>query len=88
MGMRQPAQQPVQALHRIITLPLPYFNLPRMLARPFAGSMGYHVVWAYASLAQAIFLVRTMKRVIFQEARHYSESAARVLCSVLVCWMV
>ncbi len=35
--------------------------------------MGYHVVWAYGSLCMAIFLVRTMKRVIFQEARHYSE---------------
>ena len=35
--------------------------------------MGYHIVWAYGSLCMAIFLVRTMKRVIFQEARHYSE---------------
>lgn len=43
-----------------------------------AGGLGYHVVWAYSSLCMAIFLVRTMKRVIFQEALHYSESF--VLC--------
>lgn len=35
--------------------------------------MGYHIVWAYGSLCMAIFLVRTLKRVIFQEARAYSE---------------
>ncbi|GAB4817101.1 hypothetical protein N2152v2_004147 [Parachlorella kessleri] len=43
-----------------------------LLAAMTLGGMGYHIVWAYGSLCMAIFLVRTMKRVIFQEARHYS----------------
>lgn len=37
----------------------------------------YHAVWAYGSLCCAIFLVRTMKRVIFQEARTYSIDSTR-----------
>lgn len=37
------------------------------------GGVGYHVVWAYSSLCMAIFLVRTMKRVFYQEAHHYSK---------------
>lgn len=37
------------------------------------GRLGYYSLWLYGSLAMAIFLVRTMKRVIFQEARNYSE---------------
>ena len=44
-----------------------------MIAHLCLGRTGYHVVWAYGSLAQAVFLVRTMKRVVFQEAVHYSE---------------
>jgi hypothetical protein len=39
-----------------------------------AGKWGYYALWAYGSLAMAIFMVRTMKRVIFQEAKHYGES--------------
>ena len=45
-----------------------------LLAHLVLGRMGYHVVWAYGSLCMAIFLVRTMKRVIFLESSHYSES--------------
>lgn len=37
------------------------------------GRMAYYGMWLYGSLASAIFLVRTMKRIIFQEARDYSE---------------
>ena len=40
---------------------------------PAGGGTTYHAVWAYGSLCAAVFLVRTMKRVIFQEARTYSE---------------
>ncbi|KDD76261.1 hypothetical protein H632_c294p2 [Helicosporidium sp. ATCC 50920] len=29
----------------------------------------FHVAWVYGSLASAVFLVRSMKRIIFQEAR-------------------
>lgn len=47
--------------------------------------MGYHVVWAYGSLCSAIFLVRTMKRVIFQEARNYSEWSSISGSSALIC---
>ncbi|KAL6776845.1 HRF1 [Auxenochlorella protothecoides x Auxenochlorella symbiontica] len=34
--------------------------------------VAYHVVWVYASFAAAVFLVRTMKRVILQESRTYN----------------
>jgi protein transport protein YIF1 len=41
------------------------------------GRTGYHVAWAYGSLCMAVFLVRTMKRAIYQEARHYAGEASR-----------
>lgn len=44
---------------------------------PGGGGAAYHVVWAYGSLCTAVFLVRTMKRVIFQEARTYSIDSTR-----------
>ena len=31
----------------------------------------YYAAWLYCSLCMAIFLVRTLKRIIFQEARNY-----------------
>lgn len=31
-----------------------------------AGLTGYYVAWGYGSLCMAVFLVRTMKRVVFQ----------------------
>lgn len=38
-----------------------------------AGPWGWRVGWLYGSLCSAVFLVRTMKRVLFQEARSYGE---------------
>lgn len=38
-----------------------------------AGKWGYYASGAYGSLAMAIFMVKTMKRVIFQETRAYGE---------------
>jgi bacteriorhodopsin len=37
------------------------------------GKWGYYALGAYGSLAMAIFMVKTMKRVIFQETRAYGE---------------
>lgn len=42
-----------------------------ILAGQLAGKWAYYAVWLYGSLCMAIFMVRTMKRVIFQEARGY-----------------
>lgn len=44
-----------------------------LVAHMCLGPVGYHAVWAYGGLCMAIFLVRTMKRVIFLESNHYSE---------------
>lgn len=44
-----------------------------LVAHMTLGPVGYHAVWAYGGLCMAIFLVRTMKRVIFLESNHYSE---------------
>lgn len=41
------------------------------------GLWPYRVAWAYGALSMAIFLVRSMKRVIFHEARHYNMGSAR-----------
>lgn len=50
------------------------------------GGVGYHAIWAYSSIAMATFLVRTLKRVIFQEAQQYSEFVgAELLCVWLGC---
>lgn len=37
-----------------------------LLATLSGSRMGYHIVWVYSSFASALFLVRTMKRVILQ----------------------
>lgn len=37
------------------------------------GKIGQHVCWAYCSLCMAIFLIRTMKRTLLQEAGTYSK---------------
>jgi hypothetical protein len=44
-----------------------------------AGKWGYYALGAYGSLAMAIFMVKTMKRVIFQETRAYGKPS---------CWRV
>ena len=55
-----------------------------------SGKWGYYALGAYGSLAMAIFMVKTMKRVIFQETRAYGESlvwdspAAGCICFTLV----
>jgi hypothetical protein len=38
-----------------------------------AGRVAWHVLWVYGALCMAVFTVRTIKRVIFHEARQYSE---------------
>ncbi len=37
------------------------------------GRVAWYVLWGYGALCMAIFTVRTIKRVIFHEARQYSE---------------
>jgi hypothetical protein len=39
-----------------------------------AGRVAWHVLWVYGALCMAVFTVRTIKRVIFHEARQYRES--------------
>ena len=46
---------------------------PRPAGTAGGSGTAYHAVWAYGSLCMAVFLVRTLKRVILQEARTYSE---------------
>eukprot|EP00879_Flechtneria_rotunda_P033187 GHRR01036732.1.p1 GENE.GHRR01036732.1~~GHRR01036732.1.p1 ORF type:complete len:249 (+),score=56.41 GHRR01036732.1:283-1029(+) len=36
-----------------------------------AGKWGYYALWAYGSLCMAMFMVKTIKRVMFQETRAY-----------------
>ncbi len=43
------------------------------------GGWSYYAAWIYGSLCMATFIVRTMKRVLFREARQYSEHLP--LCS-------
>ncbi len=38
-----------------------------------AGSKGFYGVWLYSSVCNATFMVRTMKRIIFQESKQYGE---------------
>ncbi|KAJ9515600.1 hypothetical protein QJQ45_021702, partial [Haematococcus lacustris] len=45
-----------------------------LMAGMLAGSWAWRVCWAYGALCSAVFLVRTMKRVLFQEARSYGEA--------------
>ncbi|GLC50234.1 hypothetical protein PLESTB_000357300 [Pleodorina starrii] len=47
-------------------------------AGQLGGRWAYWGVWAYGSLCMAIFLVRTMKRVIFQETRGYGRDLTLV----------
>ena len=37
------------------------------------GGWSYYAAWIYGSLCMATFIVRTMKRVLFREARQYSK---------------
>eukprot|EP00877_Chromochloris_zofingiensis_P014098 jgi/Chrzof1/8942/Cz03g30040.t1 len=44
-----------------------------IVAGCIGGKWAYYAVWGYGSLCMGIFLVKSMKRVIFQEARQYGE---------------
>ncbi|KAI3426106.1 hypothetical protein D9Q98_008485 [Chlorella vulgaris] len=48
-----------------------------LLAQLAGGGTTYHAVWAYGSLCMAVLLVRSLKRVILQEARTYSIDNSR-----------
>jgi len=48
-------------VHAVITI----------VAGQVGGKWAYYLVWVYGGLCMAIFLVRTMKRILFQEARNY-----------------
>ncbi|KAG2438180.1 hypothetical protein HXX76_005786 [Chlamydomonas incerta] len=49
-----------------------------------AGRWAYLAAWGYGSLCSAIFLVRTMKRVIFQETRGYGPGRDMTLVNYLL----
>lgn len=49
-----------------LSRPSPAASLPK-------GRPAYYAVWGYGCVCMGVFMVRTMKRVIFQEARQYSE---------------
>uniref|UniRef100_A0A7S1X8F4 Uncharacterized protein n=1 Tax=Tetraselmis chuii TaxID=63592 RepID=A0A7S1X8F4_9CHLO len=42
-----------------------------LLIGAIGGSTSYYIMWAYSSVCMAVFLVRTMKRIIFHEVRQY-----------------
>ena len=50
-----------------------------------AGLWAYRAAWVYGSLCMAVFMVRTMKRVIFYESRQYSMPRHRP--AQLLCWL-
>ncbi|XP_024362517.1 uncharacterized protein [Physcomitrium patens] len=41
------------------------------------STYAYHITWIYTSLCMASFLVRTMKRLLFAEARRYDRDSTR-----------
>ncbi|KAA6422860.1 hypothetical protein WJX79_000938 [Trebouxia sp. C0005] len=41
------------------------------------GGWSYYAAWIYGSLCMATFIVRTMKRVLFREARQYSVDSSK-----------
>lgn len=52
-----------------------------------AGPWGYRLVWAYGTAAIGVVLVRTIKRVIFYEARQYSIDSTRHNYLLLALWV-
>ena len=52
-----------------------------------AGAWGYRIVWAYGTAAIGVVLVRTIKRVIFYEARQYSIDSTRHNYLLLAVWV-
>ncbi|KXZ50876.1 hypothetical protein GPECTOR_14g126 [Gonium pectorale] len=49
-----------------------------IVAGQLGGGIAYWLAWAYGSTCTAVFLVRTMKRVIFQETRGYGRDLTLV----------
>ena len=52
----------------------------------FAGGWSFYVAWIYGSLCMATFIVRTMKRVLFRDARQYSKPS--FISAVLLCMVI
>lgn len=44
-----------------------------IIAGVLGGKWGYYAAWLYLSCCMAVFLVRTLKRAVFQEARNYGK---------------
>ena len=55
--------------------PIAGYPFVAISAMALAGALGgrgaFWLAWGYGSLCSAIFLVRTLKRVVFQEAKGY-----------------
>lgn len=59
--------------------PLCTQSVPTIHTRPLlktTGSWAWRAAWLYGSLCNAIFLVRTMKQIIFQDAKSYGTNLA------------
>lgn len=52
-----------------------------------AGTWGFRAVWAYGAAMIGIVLVRTLKRIIFYEARQYSIDSTRHNYLLLALWV-
>ena len=52
-----------------------------------AGKWGYRVVWLYGATAVGVFMVRTMKRILFLEARQYNVDSKRHNYLLLGLWL-
>ena len=52
-----------------------------------AGTWGFRAVWAYGAAMIGIVLVRTLKRIIFYEARQYSIDSTRHNYLLLALWL-
>lgn len=50
---------------------------------PCVGGWSFYAAWVYGSLCMATFIVRTMKRVLFREARQYSKCYTATLILLL-----
>lgn len=58
-----------------------------MVARMTLGTWGFRTVWAYGAAMIGIVLVRTLKRIIFYEARQYSIDSTRHNYLLLALWI-
>jgi hypothetical protein len=73
--------RPVQRAHISLVVHLPWkghglgeTSGDKVVTAVRAGAWPYRIITFYVGLMLAIFMVRTMKRVIFHEARQYRES--------------